>query len=65
MGQQRLTFGKVEHLHAIGQQSIVVYLILPFASNRKTQTFFHIYLRFKRTRWVGQTCMLTRNNQLV
>ena len=39
--------------------------ILPFASNRKIQTFFHVCLRFKRTRWAGQTCVLTRNNQLV
>ena len=41
------------------------HLILPFASNRKIQTFFHVRLRFKRTRWAGQTCMLTRSNQLV
>jgi hypothetical protein len=27
--------------------------------------FFPVCLRFKRTRWAGQTCMLTRNNQLV
>ena len=42
-----------------------VELLLPFASNRKIQTFFHVCLRIKRTRWAGQTCMLTCNNQLV